>query len=269
MTSFDGIERVVRRRVVASLAAAGLVLAAASARADDATTKRKIEERLARAKVYAAADVRVSVEQGNVTLDGLASQLDASLAAERAARKESKTVVNHIRVVPDVARKDAEIRKDVVASVLRYPWYTVYDSIQAGVKDGVVTLRGSVNQPYRKGDIESRVASIPGLRGLKSEIRVQPLSFFDDRLRRELVHRIYGDELFVQYASWADPPIRIVVEDGKVTLTGYVGSAVERQVVGQIARGTLAFAVDNQVKLESERPVEPKPAVPIPSTTTG
>ena len=162
-----------------------------------------------------------------------------------------------------VERKDFEIRKDVADQVLRYAWYTVFDSIEAGVEDGVVLLRGSVNQPYRKTDIEKRVAKIPGVKGVKSEIRVQPLSPFDDRLRRELVHRIYGDERFVQYASWAHPPIRIIVDRGRVTLTGVVGSTVEQQLVGHIARGTLAFAVDNQVKLESELKAEPVRKAPV------
>jgi len=156
-----------------------------------------------------------------------------------------------------VERKDSEIRKDVFDQILRYSWYTVFDSVEAGVEQGVVTLRGSVNQPYRKTDIEARVARIPGVKDVKSDIRVQGVSSFDDRLRRELVHRIYGDERFVQYASWAHPPIRIIVDKGRITLTGIVGSAVEQQLVGHIARGTLAFSVDNQVKLESDLRAEP------------
>jgi len=156
-----------------------------------------------------------------------------------------------------VERKDSEIRKDVFDQILRYSWYTVFDSIEAGVEQGVVTLRGSVNQPYRKTDIEKRVARIEGVKGVSSEIRVQGVSSFDDRLRRELVHRIYGDERFVRYASWAHPPIRIIVDKGRITLTGLVGSAVEQQLVGHIARGTLAFAVDNQVRLESDLWAEP------------
>ena len=156
-----------------------------------------------------------------------------------------------------IERKDSEIRKDVFDQILGYAWYTVFDSIEAGVEQGVVTLRGSVNQPYRKTDIEKRVAGVGGVKGVKSEIRVQGVSFFDDRLRRELVYRIYGDERFVQYASWVHPPIRIIVDKGQITLTGVVGSAVEQQLVGHIARGTLAFGVDNQVKLESDVRVEP------------
>jgi len=156
-----------------------------------------------------------------------------------------------------VERKDSEIRKDVFDQILRYSWYTVFDSIEAGVEQGVVTLRGSVNQPYRKTDIEKRVARISGVKSVSSEIRVQGVSSFDDRLRRELLHRIYGDERFVRYASWAHPPIRIIVDKGRITLTGLVGSAVEQQLVGHIARGTLAFAVDNQVRLESDLWAEP------------
>lgn len=257
MTSFDGSGRSASGRVLAALAAFGLLLGPAAARADDAETQRKVEARLARAKVYAAADVRVSVEQGVVTLDGLSSRMDVALDAERAARKESKRVVNRIQVAPDVERKDSEIRADVVDQILRYPWYGVFDSVETGVEDGVVVLRGSVNQPNRKTDIENRVARIEGVKGLKSEILVQGVSSFDDRLRLELVRRIYGDDRFEQYASWAHPPIRIIVDQGRITLTGILGSAVERQVVGHIARGTLAFAVDNQIKLESELQAEP------------
>lgn len=155
------------------------------------------------------------------------------------------------------ARKDSQIRKDVANQVLGYAWYTVFDSIEAGVEDGVVVLRGSVQHPWRKRDIEKRVAGVEGVRQVHSEIRVQGVSSFDDQLRRELVRRIYGDERFVQYANWPHPPVRIIVDRGRITLTGYLGSAVERQLVGHIARGTLAFAVDNQVKLESELRAEP------------
>ena len=268
MTSFDGSGRIAPRRWLAALAAASVVLGAGAAGADDAEVKRKVEERLAKAKVYSAADVRVTVDQGTVTLDGVASRMDAAYDAERAARKESKAVVNNLRVIPDVERKDSEIRKDVENRILTYSWYTVYDSIGASVENGFVLLQGSVNQPYRKTDIEERIASIPGVKGMKSEIRVQGVSGFDDQLRRQLVRRIYGDERFVQYASWAHPPIRIIVDDGRVTLTGYVNSPVEQQVLGHIARATLAFAVDNQVKLESEKVIEPKKTAQPGTTTT-
>ena len=77
-----------------------------------------------------------------------------TLRADDVAKAATSSAANPAQA----ERKDSEIRKDVFDQVLGYAWYTVFDSIEAGVEAGVVTLRGSVNQPYRKTDIEKRVA---------------------------------------------------------------------------------------------------------------
>jgi hyperosmotically inducible protein len=155
---------------------------------------------------------------------------------------------------------DADIQSDVVDSVLGYVHYGVFDSVGVGVQDGVVTLTGSVLQPWHKDDIQKRVAGLEGVREVKNQIRVQPVSIFDDRLRVQLYRQIYGASMFQRYASFANPPIHIVVENGNITLTGLVNSQVEKAVLGSIARGTLAFRVDNQVQIESEIGKEPSKA---------
>jgi osmotically-inducible protein OsmY len=86
---------------------------------------------------------------------------------------------------------------------------------------------------------------------------VQAASTFDDRLRRQLYLAIYGNENLSRYAGWANPPIRILVDRGRVTLVGYVASPVERALLGHIARGVSSFGVQNLVKLESEEREEP------------
>ncbi|PYQ15785.1 MAG: hypothetical protein DMF80_07770 [Acidobacteria bacterium] len=68
---------------------------------------------------------------------------------------------------------------------------------------------------------------------------------------------MYGDGLFERYATFVNPPIRIVVENGNITLTGVVNSRVEKAALESIARGTLAFRVDNQVQVESDIEKEP------------
>jgi osmotically-inducible protein OsmY len=250
---------IVRRgRPLPALVAVGLLVGVGSAFADDASIQKKVEERLAKAHLDKTADVQVAVKDGAVTLNGAVTRMDASLAAQRAALKESKTVDNRLKVVPDVERKDSEIQKDVEDQILRYSWYTVFDSVGLAVQDGFVYLNGSVNQPYRKDDVERLVSRVDGVRGIKNDIQVQSVSLFDDQLRRQLVRRIYGNEMFVRYANWANPPIRIIVDKGKITLTGYVNSKVEQTVLGHIANQTLAFGVDNQVKLESDRNVDVK-----------
>lgn len=165
-----------------------------------------------------------------------------------------------VRAAAPVA--DAEIQSDVVDAVLGYVHYGVFDSVGVAVEDGVVTLTGSVLQPWHKDDLQKRVARLEGVREVKNQIRVQPVSIFDDRLRVQLYRQIYGASLFQRYASFANPPIHIIVENGNITLTGLVNSQVEKAVLGSIARGTLAFRVDNQVQIESELNKEPakKPA---------
>jgi osmotically-inducible protein OsmY len=238
----------------AALASAFLLVAALPARADDAAVQKKIESRLAKAGLSDDANIQVEVRNGVASLSGIALSLRDRQKAEKAAYKEAKTVDSRIQVFPE-KRSDAELEKDVEDAILGSVYYGVFDSVAAGVHDGVVVLQGSVLNEFRRDQIADRVARVAGLRDLKNEIRAQPASFFDDRLRRELYYKIYGDRngLFVRFANAVNPPVRIIVENGRVTLTGYVGTPLEQSVLGHIARGTLAFSVDNQVQLDSDR----------------
>jgi hyperosmotically inducible protein len=233
-----------------------LLMVAAPVLASDAALQKRVQERLAKAGLEQRGNVQVSVKDGAVRLDGFTLTVDARRDAEKAACKETKRVESHLAVRPE-PRPERELRAAVVGAILAEPRYGVFDSVSVSLKDGVVLLQGSVRQPWLRDALDDRVAQVAGLRDIKNEIRVAPSSIFDDRLRAQLYRRIYGDDLFVRYASWANPPIRIVVENGKVTLTGVVNDPVEQAKLGMIARGTLAFRVDNLVEVESERPKEP------------
>ena len=74
--------------------------------------------------------------------------------------------------------------------------------------------------PYKKTEIERRVARIDGVREMKSSINVLPVSQFDEDLRYRIARAIYGNPSFWNYAAMSNPPIHIVVENGRVTLTG-------------------------------------------------
>jgi hyperosmotically inducible periplasmic protein len=251
-------------RLLAGLAAAVLFGAALPARADDASTQKKIEARFEKAKLSQEGEVAVAVSGGTATLTGAVTTVRAQREAARQASKEAKTVDNQIQVVPE-ERPDADIRKDVRAAVLRYPNLTVFDSVAVGVENGVVVLQGSMQRPWRKDDIDDLVARIPGVREVRNQIGVQGLSSFDVSLRRQLYRGIYGsgNAVLSSFAATAVPPVRIVVDDGKVTLTGWVSSNVERQVIGNVARQTLAFSVDNQIKVDGEPPAADQPKGPV------
>src|SRR6266700_3829425 len=82
-----------------------------------------------------------------------------------------------------VDRKDFQVAKDVASAVNRYSQFTIFDDISASVKDGVVTLSGKVTMPYKRDEIEKRVAKIDGVRQVRDQIGVLPVSQFDDQLR--------------------------------------------------------------------------------------
>jgi hyperosmotically inducible protein len=147
---------------------------------------------------------------------------------------------------------DADIQSEVVDAVLGYIHYGVFDSVGASVEDGVVTLTGSVLQPWHKDDIQKRVARLEGVREVKNQIRVQPASIFDDRLRAQLYRQIYGPGMFERFASLANPPIHIVVERGRVTLEGVVNSEVDRMLARSIASSFQAFSVTNNLRTDDE-----------------
>jgi len=149
-------------------------------------------------------------------------------------------------------RKDDEVFRNVSETVLRYPQFTIFDDVRAAVGDGVVTLNGKVTMPFKKNDIERRVAKIDGVKHVDNRIGVLPVSIFDDELRYSVARAIYGSSAFWQYASMVNPPIHIIVERGRVTLTGVVASDVERMLARSLATSFNAFSVTNDLKTDQE-----------------
>ena len=80
-------------------------------------------------------------------------------------------------------RKDLQVFKDISKAVTRYAEFSIFDTVDAQLKDGVVTLTGRVTMPYKKDAIEKRVAKVEGVREVHDQITVLPVSQFDDQLR--------------------------------------------------------------------------------------
>jgi hypothetical protein len=149
-------------------------------------------------------------------------------------------------------RKDLQVFKDIANSVNRYTQFTIFDDINASVKDGVVTLTGKVTMPYKRDEIAKRVARIDGVVKVNDEITVLPVSQFDEELRFRIARSIYRNQNFWNYAIMANPPIHIVVEHGHVTLTGVVNSNVERVLARSLATQFGALSVTNNLKTDAE-----------------
>lgn len=149
-------------------------------------------------------------------------------------------------------RKDLQIANDIVSSVNRYANFTIFDDVNIDVRDGVVTLDGKVTMPYKRDDIAKRVAKIDGVKSVENRIDTLPVSQFDDQLRYQIARSIYGNSNFWNYAIMPNPPIHIIVEHGRVTLTGVVQSHLDRMLARSLATNFLSFSVTNQLKTDAE-----------------
>jgi osmotically-inducible protein OsmY len=151
-----------------------------------------------------------------------------------------------------VERKDLQVFNDIADQVNRYTQLTIFDSIAASVDGGRVVLSGWVTMPYKRDDIEKRVAKVAGVQLIDNKIGVLPVSQFDDQLRFRIARAIYSNSSFWNYASMANPPIRVVVNRGHVALEGVVQSNVERMLARSLASGFGAFEVKNNLKTDAE-----------------
>jgi osmotically-inducible protein OsmY len=151
-----------------------------------------------------------------------------------------------------VDRKDFQVMKDVATSVDRYTQFTIFDDVSASVKNGEVTLYGKVTMPYKAQDIAKRVAKVDGVKSVRNQIGVLPVSQFDNELRYRIARSIYNNSNFWNYAIMPTPPIHIIVENGRVTLTGVVQSEVDRMLARSLATQFGAFSVTNALKTDAE-----------------
>ncbi len=131
------------------------------------------------------------------------------------------------------------------------PYVNAFDFLSYTVNpDNTVTLAGEVTNPVLKSDAGNVVKRIEGVERVNNQIQVLPVSFFDDGLRIRLFRTIYGYPSLQKYSLGVIKPIRIIVENGHVTLMGVVDSEMDRNIAGIRANGVPGvFSVDNQLKV--------------------
>jgi hyperosmotically inducible protein len=148
------------------------------------------------------------------------------------------------------AAKSLEQR--VRSELLKLPYYGVFDHLGFQVNVDQVTLAGEVSWPALKTDAERVVRSIEGVEGVTSNIKVLPLSPNDDRIRMATYWAIYGNSTLARYRLNPHAPIRIIVENGNVTLKGVVASEMDRTIAYmQASRVPGAFSVTNHLLVGS------------------
>jgi hyperosmotically inducible protein len=219
---------------------------------DDQSIRAAIEQKLANDEIKNGGGPWVEVDGGVVTLTGSVKSLWAKNEAVKRAMDVGDVVAVEDKLDIAFGESDAKVAEEIAKNVRSYPFYSIFDDVNLGVQEGRVVLEGRVTMPFKSDEIEERVSKVLGVQSVENNIKTLPTSIHDQRLRASLTRRIYGDPLFRTYAFRAQPPIHIVVERGRVVLTGAVRSKVERVVAEHIARATFGvFDVENRLAIAS------------------
>jgi len=231
-----------------------LVLLSVTAMAATGRYDEQIQQAVSR-KIHDAKQlqsVSSSVEDGIVTLTGTVNLYQDKLDAAKKAKKIAKvTGVRDDIVVAGEAVPDSQLQQKL-AKKLAYDRVGYYDNafnyIALNVKDGVVTLTGDTLFDVPKDSALAIVAGTPGVKDVVNDVNVLPVSGFDDSIRVRTARAIYRDSVLGRYASDPVDPIRIVVDNGHVTLYGTVQSAMDKTIAGMRASSVPgAFSVENKL----------------------
>ncbi len=147
------------------------------------------------------------------------------------------------------ARSTEAIDKQVKHELNMLPYVNVFDYMTFSVDaNGNVTLAGEVTNPVVKSDAANAIKRIEGVEHVNNQIQVLPVSFMDNGLRVRLFRTIYGYPALQKYALGVNKSIRIIVDNGHVTLVGVVDNEMDKNIAGIRANGVAGvFSVDNQL----------------------
>jgi osmotically-inducible protein OsmY len=176
--------------------------------------------------------ITATTEDGIVTLQGSVKlYIDKLDAARKVNRIEHVAGVrNQVQVEGNVP--DAELQSKL-ADKLRYDrigFGIMFNSLGLKVENGVVTVSGDVHDYPSRDSAIAILETTLGVKDVIDEINVLPTSGFDDDLRIRIARAIYGDPALRKYAIDPQKPIRIVVDNGHVTLDGVVDSELDKQI---------------------------------------
>jgi len=194
--------------------------------------------------------VTASTEDAIVTLNGslkiLMDKIDLGKKVDKV--KNVNGVRNHIEISSSAT--DAELREKL-SDKLRYDrvgYGILFNNLTLDVQNGVATVGGQVHD-YPSRDSALAVAeTMPGVKDVVDNIEVLPTSIMDDDLRIRVARAIYGNSSLSRYGMDPQKPIRIVVDNGHVSLYGVVDSTFDKQIaVTQAKSVPNVFSVDDHL----------------------
>lgn len=234
--------------------AAALILLAGVGQAQVSAGRYDREIQQTATNVLASKDkwkgIAASTEDGIVTLEGSVRLYIDKVDAGRKVSKinHADGVRNHVKVDGDVPDSELQASLSEKLTYDRIGYGVMFNALNLQVQSGVVTVGGDVRDYPSRDSALAIVETTPGVNDVIDEINVLPTSIFDDELRVRIARAIYGQAALQRYALFPEKPIRIIVDNGHVTLHGVVDNTMDRQISETQAKSVPGvFSVDNRL----------------------
>ena len=235
--------------LVIGVLSVGMVAQTTSARYDS-DIQARVTQQLTKKQDF--RNLQASTEDGIVTLSGSVDLYQQKLDAAKKVRKLDKVqgVRNLIAVSSSAPDAELEAKLERKLHYDRIGYDNQFNFIEVSVKNGTTTLTGETRTDVGRDSALALAHYMPGVKDVVDNIKVSPVSGFDDRIRISAVRAIYRDPVLGRYASDPARPIRIVVDNGKLSLYGTVATAMDKQIAGIRANQVFGvFSVQNNLEV--------------------
>jgi osmotically-inducible protein OsmY len=143
-------------------------------------------------------------------------------------------------------KTDTQVQQDVIAEL---KWEPSVNAAQIGVevKDGIVTLAGHVSSYAEKWDAERAAQRVSGVKALAIEMDVK-LSGSSKRTDADIAGSAENALQWITYLP--KDSVKVMVEDGWITLSGEVNWEYQRQTAAGAVRYLVGVTgVSNQIAI--------------------
>ena len=226
----------------------------------DADIVYAVRRRILNNATIVSQGIVVTSVDGNVTIKGeVANWSEAEEAALLASAVAGvKNVKNDLATRYTATRSDQEIKIDAVAALHRDVYLTGFP-ISVAVKDGAVSLTGSVGNAYQKRRAAQAARWVSHVTFVENELVVRPEE--KGELRERVVY-VSDDALEKAIREELVEDIRVDASeigarasDGEVTLEGSVTSHAQKRIAEQDARDVVGVAwVTNILFVKTDQP---------------
>jgi osmotically-inducible protein OsmY len=200
-----------------------------------------VRRRIENSEFIDSRQLEVTVRGGTVRLTGEVGSGSQRYEAELLASEVAgvRAIENFLSANFDPKRSDAQIRRDVVATLSR-DVYLARLPIEAAVEKGEVTLTGSVGSAYESTRAASRIRWVDGVRAVRNQLQVE---WWEDRGARVAAPAPRTDaELAATVSQQLQQDVRVdasriqvMADRGRVSLLGRVESLRQKRIAAEDA----------------------------------